>query len=214
MTSYVESSISNREDIPDLCVESLGVINSMDKAAQSIEAAMDASLNEIKNQERVTKRQTENLHTVKELAQQINDMKAQVAVANYDLLDRSVRMIDDEIRTIEKAMESSGDDSLCKAVASRYSALGENGQSFGGGQIGGNVDMWGIDFDDIADNEMANVDPNEPVYCFCRQIAFGDMIACDNEECAIEWFHYQCVNLTKQPRNKWLFPDCSRKQKK
>jgi hypothetical protein len=26
------------------------------------------------------------------------------------------------------------------------------------------------------------VDPNEPVYCVCRRVAFGDMIACDNPE--------------------------------
>lgn len=25
-----------------------------------------------------------------------------------------------------------------------------------------------------------SIDPNEPVYCFCRQASYGDMIACDN----------------------------------
>jgi len=24
------------------------------------------------------------------------------------------------------------------------------------------------------------VDPNEPLYCICQQISFGEMIACDN----------------------------------
>ena len=24
----------------------------------------------------------------------------------------------------------------------------------------------------------------EPVYCFCRQVSYGEMIACDNQECA------------------------------
>lgn len=24
------------------------------------------------------------------------------------------------------------------------------------------------------------VDPNEPTYCFCNQVSFGEMIACDN----------------------------------
>ena len=208
----MESCISNREDIPDLCVESLGVIKSMDKVTTSIEGALDESLNVIKMRERVTKRKKDELENVKELVQQISEMKVQIAVANYDLLDRSVRMIDDEIRIIEKAMERSGDERLQKAIASQYSTAEGHTQS-NGGQNGGKVDMWGIDFDEFGDNDMANVDPSEPVYCFCRQIAFGDMIACDNEECSIEWFHYQCVNLTKQPRNKWLCPDCSRKMK-
>ncbi|KAL0460548.1 UNVERIFIED_CONTAM: PHD finger protein ING2 [Sesamum latifolium] len=25
------------------------------------------------------------------------------------------------------------------------------------------------------------IDPNEPTYCVCHQVSFGDMIACDNE---------------------------------
>lgn len=24
------------------------------------------------------------------------------------------------------------------------------------------------------------VDPNEPTYCFCNQVSFGEMVACDN----------------------------------
>lgn len=26
------------------------------------------------------------------------------------------------------------------------------------------------------------VDPNEPTYCFCNQVSYGDMIACDNPD--------------------------------
>lgn len=34
------------------------------------------------------------------------------------------------------------------------------------------------------------------LYCFCKQRSFGDMIACDNEQCPNgEWFHYKCVGL-------------------
>jgi hypothetical protein len=35
------------------------------------------------------------------------------------------------------------------------------------------------------------INPSEPVYCICRQVAFGEMIACDNPDCEYEWFHYQ-----------------------
>lgn len=24
------------------------------------------------------------------------------------------------------------------------------------------------------------VDPNEPTYCFCNQVSYGEMVACDN----------------------------------
>lgn len=52
---------------------------------------------------------------------------------------------------------------------------------------------------------LVPVDPNEPVYCYCKQVSYGQvcvsllqcpspwsesllqMIACDNDECAYEW---------------------------
>jgi hypothetical protein len=35
------------------------------------------------------------------------------------------------------------------------------------------------------------------------------MVACDNPECPIEWFHFACVGLTEQPKGKWYCPDCA-----
>uniref|UniRef100_A0A8C5WFI1 Inhibitor of growth protein n=1 Tax=Leptobrachium leishanense TaxID=445787 RepID=A0A8C5WFI1_9ANUR len=52
------------------------------------------------------------------------------------------------------------------------------------------------------------IDPNEPTYCLCNQVSFGEMIGCDNEECTIEWFHFSCVGLTYKPKGKWYCPDC------
>jgi hypothetical protein len=26
------------------------------------------------------------------------------------------------------------------------------------------------------------VDPNEPTYCFCNQVSYGEMVACDNPD--------------------------------
>jgi len=54
----------------------------------------------------------------------------------------------------------------------------------------------------------------EPKYCICNEPSFGEMIACDNENCSIEWFHCQCVgvsdsNREKNKDKKWYCPDCS-----
>lgn len=51
-------------------------------------------------------------------------------------------------------------------------------------------------------------DPNEPKYCVCREASYGDMLACDNRECPIEWFHLACVGLSKAPKGKWYCRDC------
>ncbi len=58
--------------------------------------------------------------------------------------------------------------------------------------------------------ELANVDidPDEPTYCLCDQVSYGEMIGCDNDLCPIEWFHFNCVQLTGKPKGKWFCPKC------
>ncbi|GMH42849.1 hypothetical protein BSKO_10768 [Bryopsis sp. KO-2023] len=58
------------------------------------------------------------------------------------------------------------------------------------------------------------VEDSEPVYCWCQQVAFGDMISCDNPKCPYEWFHYDCVGMTKAdlPKTKWYCPICRGKE--
>ncbi|XP_072944670.1 inhibitor of growth protein 3 [Epargyreus clarus] len=51
-------------------------------------------------------------------------------------------------------------------------------------------------------------DPNEPRYCICNQVSYGDMVACDNQDCPFEWFHYPCVGITAPPKGKWYCPQC------
>ncbi|XP_058848515.1 inhibitor of growth protein 4-like isoform X5 [Acipenser ruthenus] len=58
------------------------------------------------------------------------------------------------------------------------------------------------------------VDPNEPTYCLCHQVSYGEMIGCDNPDCSIEWFHFACVGLTTKPRGKWYCPRCTQDRKK
>ncbi|GAO49728.1 hypothetical protein SAICODRAFT_32173 [Saitoella complicata NRRL Y-17804] len=52
------------------------------------------------------------------------------------------------------------------------------------------------------------IDPDEPVYCYCQRISFGEMICCDNEGCDKEWFHLECVGLEESPKGKWYCRDC------
>ncbi|XP_028398090.1 inhibitor of growth protein 4-like [Dendronephthya gigantea] len=51
-------------------------------------------------------------------------------------------------------------------------------------------------------------DPNEPRYCLCNQVSYGEMVGCDNPNCSIEWFHYGCVGITDPPKGKWFCPKC------
>ncbi|CAH0491381.1 unnamed protein product [Peronospora farinosa] len=57
-------------------------------------------------------------------------------------------------------------------------------------------------------SEDLPIDPNEPIYCSCRRVSFGQMVGCDNDDCKYEWFHFGCVGLTDQPAGKWYCHDC------
>lgn len=62
--------------------------------------------------------------------------------------------------------------------------------------------------------EWIITDPEEPRYCLCNQVSYGEMVACDNPDCMIEWFHYGCVGITAPPKGKWYCPTCSNLKKK
>ncbi|XP_003723707.2 uncharacterized protein LOC100892388 isoform X2 [Strongylocentrotus purpuratus] len=47
--------------------------------------------------------------------------------------------------------------------------------------------------------------------CPCgRANAYDAMIACDNPQCEIEWYHFTCVGVTKVPKDEWFCPFCSK----
>ncbi|KAL2741006.1 hypothetical protein V1478_001147 [Vespula squamosa] len=48
-------------------------------------------------------------------------------------------------------------------------------------------------------------------YCQCPYDEVSEMIACDGEDCRIEWFHFECVGIMVPPKGKWYCPDCRKK---
>jgi len=48
-------------------------------------------------------------------------------------------------------------------------------------------------------DEEGEVDANEPLYCYCNGVSYGEMVACDHDDCEREWFHLDCVGLKAAP---------------
>lgn len=65
-------------------------------------------------------------------------------------------------------------------------------------------DAMDVDEDDAADDRK---------YCICQTVSFGDMVACDNDDCPNEWFHWGCVGLKSEPTGAWFCPDCTKVMK-
>ena len=39
----------------------------------------------------------------------------------------------------------------------------------------------------------------EPRYCYCGDVSYGEMVGCDADDCSREWFHLSCVGLSRAP---------------
>lgn len=141
------------------------------------------------------KKVSKKLLQKRKLADLITENKNRLAIGAYDLIDRHVRLIDEELNALDAAILSCGP---VPGTAAAIDAPVEDAsiQSAAGRQSGIAV-------------------ANEPLFCVCRRTAFGEMIACDNEDCLIEWFHFPCVGMKRLPQkgNLWYCPDCTASRK-
>lgn len=138
-----------------------------------------------------------------ELHVQLCDAKVSLAMQTYDLVDNHIRRLDQDLKRFEAELKAAGaglDVSLSGGLAGNGEGR-EHGRGFA--EMAYHV---------ATDVELP-IDPSEPVYCICRQVAFGQMIACDDPDCLFEWFHYQCVGLTPstrpKPGSQWFCADCT-----
>jgi hypothetical protein len=51
------------------------------------------------------------------------------------------------------------------------------------------------------DDEDPEIDADEPTYCYCNGVSYGEMVGCDADGCEREWFHLECVGLKVAPRS-------------
>ncbi|KAI6778784.1 Transcriptional regulatory protein-like protein [Emericellopsis cladophorae] len=50
---------------------------------------------------------------------------------------------------------------------------------------------------------------DEPLYCYCNGISYGEMVGCDSDDCEREWFHLSCVGLKVAPAGKFTSRPCA-----
>ncbi|KAK5129837.1 hypothetical protein LTR08_002774 [Meristemomyces frigidus] len=59
------------------------------------------------------------------------------------------------------------------------------------------------------EEEEYDEENDDHLYCYCQKVSYGDMVACDNDNCRYQWFHWNCVQLKSEPKGEsWLCPTC------
>ncbi|XP_043463238.1 inhibitor of growth protein 5 [Leptopilina heterotoma] len=169
------------------------------------------------------------------------DDKVQLAIQTYELVDKHIRRLDSDLARFEaeiqdkalsssRAQEESGaskkgrkklkeKEKRKKGTANASSedetknARKKQKKATSTGAVGSGAQA-DASLGHPADVLDMPVDPNEPTYCLCHQVSYGEMIGCDNPDCPIEWFHFTCVGLTTKPKGKWYCPKCTQDRKK
>ncbi|CAH1154218.1 unnamed protein product [Phaedon cochleariae] len=85
------------------------------------------------------------------------------------------------------------------------------------GKLGGGGEDDSEDSNDSSEEEEVPPAPKpaQPqLYCYCQcpYDEVSEMIGCDATDCAIEWFHFECVGIMVPPKGQWYCPDCRKKK--
>lgn len=79
-----------------------------------------------------------------------------------------------------------------------------------------NVSTSPLSKDDAAprdpDSKLRTNEYGEILYCYCNQVAYGEMVGCDGANCELEWFHLPCIHLDHIPKGKWYCDDCKKRK--
>ncbi|CAH0557548.1 unnamed protein product [Brassicogethes aeneus] len=267
MTSalYLEHYLDSLEHLPNELQRNFTLMRDLDSRAQTLMKNIDSLADEyLRNQKTLTsdqkKEQLEKIQSLFNKAKEYGDDKVQLAIQTYELVDKHIRRLDNDLARFEteiqdKAQNSRNQDepSVGKkgrkklkdgktekkkrsGNSSEEDSAGTNRggkkkkQKSGTGNTTSNNTGSGAkttsgEVADVVASVLPGlthpsdvldmpVDPNEPTYCLCHQVSYGEMIGCDNPDCPIEWFHFACVGLTTKPKGKWYCPKCIQDRKK
>jgi inhibitor of growth protein 5 len=208
MTTYLENYLTSVDTLPQELKRNFNAMKELDVKTQEVNEKVEKLLKRHKHDKNAM---IENL-TPKELQQLQNELhqsfewgeeKIKLASQTYDAVDKHIRRLDEDLRKFEMELEQ---ERLLKQQQTKQvlKAKGQKTRTNKSTDKGQEAQLnpatlktpVDVDFD-------MPVDPNEPVYCFCKRVSFGAMVGCDNENCPVEWFHYECVNLTDTPKGKW-----------
>ena len=198
-------------------------------------------VNELSANERSVK--LGEIHDFFEKAKVYSDEKVQLAMQTYEMVDKHIRRLDTELAKFEaelKEKQIANNSGGLGSIDTGKKIKTTQGQRnkimrFNPKNVIKNDNEKGRKKQKIANPEATNtaaattplpmitntnevldmpVDPNEPTYCLCHQVSYGEMIGCDNADCPIEWFHFGCVGLQSKPKGKWFCPKCTVERKK
>lgn len=212
--SILNNSKKLASEIPNELKTSLKKMSSIDNNCVQLQEQLyqlikDAQQAKIDQNSKRLKQANSKIETIFGKLEAMSDQKISIANSVYDLVDAKIQQVDEYIEKF---------DSEVKEI-SVLNSVEQNDNLKNTTQHGSIVDIFNNSFENISVNSQNSkldttmdiempIDDDEPTYCVCKQVSFGKMVACDNRKCPIEWFHFKCMGLTKNPKGSWFCPMC------
>lgn len=225
---YLEHYLDSLETLPGELKKNFTKMHDKDVLNKDIMVQIDGASDEYLRKVRdlsPTKRKAEmeKIQHMFKRARELSDEKVNIAVQTYELVDKQIRKLDSDLAKFESEMKDKGRISQTESEdevvvnkkklkdkkkkglkeEDRKKKKAKKTESLSSGPlasyVGSGVPQEVLDMP---------VDPNEPTYCTCQQVSYGEMIGCDNQDCPIEWFHFGCMDLSHKPKGKWYCPKC------
>ncbi|KAM8923765.1 inhibitor of growth protein 4 isoform 3-T3 [Pelodytes ibericus] len=233
---YLEHYLDSIENLPFELQRNFQLMRDLDQRTEDLKCHIDrlscqymSSARSLSSEEKL-----QLLRQVQEAygkCKEYGDDKVQLAMQTYEMVDKHIRRLDTDLARFEADLKEKHIES------SDYDSCSSKGKKKGRGQkekkvakvkskvknsddeatkISQKKGTPATNFGKVHPSDVLDmpVDPNEPTYCLCHQVSYGEMIGCDNPDCSIEWFHFACVGLATKPRGKWFCPRCSQERKK
>ncbi|KPU74321.1 uncharacterized protein Dana_GF21663, isoform B [Drosophila ananassae] len=279
---YLENYLDGLESLPTELERNFKLMRKLDDRAQTAMKSIDSHAKDFMRKladsgamgDEERKERLEDIKALFGKAKEYSDDKVQLAIQTYELVDKQIRRLDNDLARFEGEIQEKASSTRAKSeevVAKKgrkktkdskttgkkkKSASSDEETGRGSNQNNTSVTLnsssttgqgtkkkkskvnqekdtrkGGVQKKtaDVEDSEKESshtaathpsdvmdmpVDPNEPTYCLCHQVSYGEMIGCDNPDCPIEWFHFACVGLTTKPKGKWFCPKCTQDRKK
>lgn len=222
MAEYLERLFGALGHVPPILREKLWRLRQLDETAVDMEAQLERRQTELlqaareaverfqgagEGEDPVDAEELQGIRDGRQQLRELYDQKSALARDIYDILDSCCKQMDKDIRVLQGLLPEFAQAAISgrkkkgraqedppHAQALLHGAHGEQAPGAGAGP-----------------GAQAS-DPNEPLYCICKNVSFGEMVGCDNDDCPIEWFHLACVGLEAPPADdeKWFCPLCAK----
>ena len=220
----VSAALADTDAISAPLVSYLKRLRDLDETASgltaSIKRAVDAKLEEAREGKDDGKRargetaerrfQEDSNHGIEVMTARcvsVCDEKVAVAQQCYDLVEQHIARLDKDLRVFDQALaEKEAAAAVAKGLVPPPTAASVGGAGLASPEPA----------PPLAGASPRAPNPDEPKYCVCNRVSFGEMIACENEACAVEWFHFACVGLSTDAKikGKWYCNACSAERRR